>query len=51
MKLVIEIDEKTAQDLWNKATLHGFQRVEPKKRWTEKEKKEAIRWEINRRLL
>lgn len=43
VKVQVELDY-TVGELVQKAILHGFLRIEPRKRWTVPEQKEAIRW-------
>lgn len=42
-RVQVELDYPI-DDLVQKAGLHGFLRVDPRKRWTLPEQKEAVRW-------
>jgi hypothetical protein len=45
----IQIDPDCTLDaLWHAASKAGFLRADPRKTWTEHEKKEAARWFIER---
>lgn len=44
IRLDLEVDEPQVQKLIQTAYLTGWSREEPRKRWTEKEKKEAARY-------
>jgi hypothetical protein len=48
MKLQIELTDKDFEFLWQHASSLGYRRVEPKKRWSLREKKEAVRFAIAR---
>lgn len=44
IRIQVELTDSRFNELWNEAARSGFRRVDPRKSWTEKEKKEAIRW-------
>lgn len=51
MRLQIEIDETQIIALARCAVIRGFQRAEPRKAWSAKEYKEAMRWLAEKMLI
>lgn len=49
MKILIDIEDGDFDELWNLACRNGYLRTEPTKRWTQDEKKNAVRWFLIRR--
>lgn len=50
MRLQIEVHENDVVRITTWAIKRGFQRVEPRKAWSEKEHKEAVRFLIDKLL-
>jgi hypothetical protein len=48
MQLRIDITEAELKALEHEAVMNGFKREEPRKAWTDKERKEAARWYLGR---
>jgi len=47
LRPTIEVSSEDLLELTGRATMFGFKRVEPKKRWTDKERRQAACWYIN----
>lgn len=45
-RLMIETTVGDIDLLWHQAVKHGFTREEPRKRWSEREKREAAKYEV-----
>jgi hypothetical protein len=46
MKILLELDHAEQETLERYGRTHGWLRVEPRKPWTDAERKERLRWAI-----
>ena len=50
MRISLDITTNDAADLTKMALISGFLRKDPTIKWSEKERKEPIKWVINRKI-
>jgi hypothetical protein len=43
MNVRVEVSEQQAEDMVRLAIIHGYNRIDPRKKWSDSERREAIR--------